>query len=168
MYHIQYAYVSWPDVQKTLGYQTVVPTGSRPFWFKFLISPPSWSISMPRTFTNSPYRLNTSDFQFTQYHPQTLNMKTYQKLSPVSNMVGVMVPLIFMLHDQASSPYNFSIQFPMYTKFTIHVYDVALNTCMHQYCVISIDVNSDILFTWQPQVLQELPSLVKIIPLISG
>ena len=78
------------------------------------------------------------EHQFTQYHTQTLYMKSYQKLSPTSNMVGVMVPSIFMLCHEASSFYNFNIQFPMYTKFITHVYDVALNTSMHQYCVISI------------------------------
>ena len=86
-------------------------------------------------FNNSSYRLNTTAFQFT---PQTLNMKSYQKLSPTSNMVGVMVQSIFMLSHKASSPFNFNIQFPMYTKFITHVYDVALNTSMHQYCVIYI------------------------------
>ena len=92
---------------------------------------------MPCTLMNSSYRLNTTDFQFTQYHPQTLNMKSYQKLSPTSNMVGVMVRSIFMHLHKAASPYNFNIQFPMYTKFITHVYVVALNTSMHQYCVIS-------------------------------
>ena len=43
-----------------------------------------------------------------------------------------------MLRHKASSPYNVNIQFPMYTKFITHVYDVALNTSMHQYNVISI------------------------------
>ena len=52
----------------------------------------------------------------------------------MSNMVGVMVQSILMLRHKASSPYNF----PMYTKFITHIYNVALNTCMHQYCVISI------------------------------
>ena len=90
--------------------------------------------------TNSSYRLNTTVFQFIQYHPQTLKMKSYQKVSPMSEMVGVMVPSIFMLRHKASSPYNFNIQFPctMYTKFITHVYDVNLNTSMHQCCVISI------------------------------
>ena len=72
MNDFRYAYVSSPDAQKRLGYQTVTPTGSRPFWFKVPISPPFWSISMPRALTN---RLNTTDFQFTHYHPQTLNVK---------------------------------------------------------------------------------------------
>ena len=44
---------------------------------------------------------------------------------------------IFMLRHKASTPYNFNIQFPMYTKFITHVYDVAPPS-MHQYCVISI------------------------------
>ena len=42
---------------------------------------------------------------------------------------------IFMLRHKASSPYNFNMQFPMYIKFITHVYDVALYTSMHQYCV---------------------------------
>ena len=54
----------------------------------------------------------------------------------MSNMVDVMVSSIFMLRHKAASPYNFNIQFPMYTKFITHVYNVALNTSMHQYCHI--------------------------------
>ena len=50
-------------------------------------------------------------------------------------MVDVMVRSIFMLHHKASSNYNFNIQFPMYTKVITHVYDVTLNTSMHQYSV---------------------------------
>ena len=134
MSNIWYAYVSRPDAQKTSRYQT----GSWPFWFKIHILPPFWAISLPRTLTNSSYRLNTTDFQFNQCHLQTLNMKSYQKVSPTSNMVSVMMRSIFMLRHKASRPYNFNIQFPMYTKFITHVNDVALNTSMHQYCVISI------------------------------
>ena len=95
----------------------------------FPISSPFWSISMPRTLINSSYRLNTTDFQFTQYHLQPWAWK----LSPMSNMVGVMVRSIFMLSHKASSPCNFNIQFPMYTKFITQVYDVILITSMHQY-----------------------------------
>ena len=43
-----------------------------------------------------------------------------------------------MRRHKASSPYNFNIEFPMYTKFITHVNNVTLNTSMHQYCVISI------------------------------
>ena len=99
---------------------------------------PFSSISMPRTLTNSSYKLNPTDFQFNYYHPQTLNMRTYQQLLPTSNMVGVMVWSIFMLRHKASSPHIFNIQFSMYTKFITHVNDVALNTFMHQYWVISV------------------------------
>ena len=116
--------------RKHWGYQTLTPTGSPPFWYKVTICPPFWSISMPRTLTNSSYRLNTTDFQFTQYHPQ--------KLSPTSNMVGVMVWSILILRHKASSPCNCNIQFPIYTKFITHVDNVTLNTSMSQYCVISI------------------------------
>ena len=42
MNEIQYAYLSWPDTQIT---HTLIPTGSRPFWF----SRPFRPISMPRT-----------------------------------------------------------------------------------------------------------------------
>ena len=65
-------------------------------------------------------------------------MKRYHKLLPTSNMVGVMARSIFMLRHKASSPYDFNIQFPMYTKFITHVYDVTLNTPMRQYCVTSM------------------------------
>ena len=92
---------------------------------------------MPRTLTNSSYRLNTTHFQFTQYHPQTLNMKSYQMFSPASNMVVVMVRSFFMLRYKASISYNFNIQFPMYNKFIIQVYDVAQNTSVNQCCVVS-------------------------------
>ena len=92
------------------------------FWFKFPIQPPFWSISMPHTLTNSSYQLNTTHFQFTQYHPKTFKMKSYQNLLPTSNMVGVMVCSIFMLRHKASSPYNFNIQFP-------HVYQIH-HTCI--------------------------------------
>ena len=62
----------------------------------------------------------------------------YQKLSPTSIMVHVIVCSIFMLHHTASSPYNFNIQFPMYTLFIIHVHDFTLNTSTHPYYAISI------------------------------
>ena len=141
MNDIQYAYVSWPDAQKA-----VTPTGSLPFWFKDFHFHASY-------FNNSSYRLNTTAFQFT---PQTLNMKSYEKHSPASKMVGVMVWSIFMLRHKASSPYKFDVQFPMYTKFITHVYDVTLNTSIHQYCVIYIapptghwtGIQTNILFPW--------------------
>ena len=123
---------------KGLRNQTVTPTGSLPFWLKDPNSPPLWSMSMPRTLTNSSHRFSTTVFTFAQYHPQTLNMKSYQKLSPTSKMVGVMVRSIFMLCHKASRPCTVNIQFPMCTKFIAHVNHVALNTSMHQYCVISI------------------------------
>ena len=65
-------------------------------------------------------------------------LKSYQRLSPTSNMVGVMVWSLFMLRHEASSPYNFKIQFPINTKFITHVENVALSMSMNQYCVISI------------------------------
>ena len=129
---------SWPDAQKTSGVPNFHSNRKLAILIQSSHFTPFWSISMPRTLTNSSYRLNTTDFQFTHYHLQTLKLRSYQKLLPMSNMVGVMVQSIFMLRHKASSPYNFTIQFPMYTKFITHVYDVALNTSMHQYCVISI------------------------------
>ena len=89
----------------------------QPFWFKVPISPPFWSISMPCTLTNSSYRLNITTLQFTQYHPQTLNMKSYQKLSPTWNMGG------------HGAVHNFNIQFHMYSKFITHVYLHTLILC---------------------------------------
>ena len=53
------------------------------------------NISLSRTLTNTPYRLNTTDVTFTQYHPQTLKIKIYhQKLSPPSNMVAMVMRFI--------------------------------------------------------------------------
>ena len=74
---------------------------------------------MPRTLTNF-YRFNTTDLTFTQYHPRTMKMKTYHKLSPTSYLVGVVARSISMLSNKALSPYNFKIQFLMYTKLLTH------------------------------------------------
>ena len=93
---------------------------------------------MPRTLINSSYRFNTTDFTLSQCHPQTLNMKSCQNLSPPSNLLGVAVWSISILRHKTSIPYNSNIQSPIYTKFLRHVEGVTLNTSMHQYCVISI------------------------------
>ena len=87
---------------------------------------------MPHTLMNSSYRLNTTDFQFTQYHPHTL--KSFH-LRPTW-----WVPWCgpFSCFAMKRSPYNFTIHFPTCTKFITHEYDVALHTSMHQYCVKSI------------------------------
>ena len=124
MNDIQYAYVSSPDTHKKhqgtkLSLQQEVAHFDK----------------LPRLVLKQTL---PTDFQFTQYHPQTLKMKSYQKLSPTSNMLGVMERSIFMLCHKALSPYNVTTQFLIYTKFITHVYDVALNTSMHQCCVISI------------------------------
>ena len=116
MNNIRYAYVSWPDAQK-------VP-----------ISSPLWSIFMPRTLTNSSYRLKTTDHRLTQYQPQTLKMKSYQNLSCLCQTWWVWS--MFMLRHKAS-PHNFKIQFPMYSKLITNACNVTLNTSMHQYFVIS-------------------------------
>ena len=42
------------------------------------------------------------------------------------------------IHFHASPQCIKSLQVPMYTKFITQVYNVTLNTSMHQYCVISI------------------------------
>ena len=51
--------------------------------------------------------------------------------------VSLSDPFSCFVH-KAWSPNSFNIQFPMNNKFITHVYDVALNTSMHQYCVILI------------------------------
>ena len=99
-FHLKmFAYVSWPDAQKT----SMEP---RSFWFKIMISSPFWFKSMPCTSTNSSYRLNTTDFQFSQYHPQTLKMKSYQKLSPTLKWVSWSI-LMLPHKDLITSTYNF-------------------------------------------------------------
>ena len=85
---------------------------------------------------NSSYRLNTTNFQFTQYHPQTFNMKLSKAYAYIKH--GGCHGVCVHFHHKVSTPYNFNIQFPMYSKFITHVYDVTLNTSMHQYCVIFI------------------------------
>lgn len=59
---IRYAYVSWPHEQKTST--DPYPQSNR----KSAFCP---HFSMLRTLTNS-YRFNTTDFTFSQYHPQTV------------------------------------------------------------------------------------------------
>ena len=60
----------------------------------------------------------------TQYNPQNLKMKTYKNLSPTSDMVGVMVPSIFMLRQKALTPYKFNYSFPC-TPNSPHMYTVS-------------------------------------------
>ena len=95
------------------------------------IFPDMFPISMSRTFTNSPYRFNTTDITFNHYHPETLTMKSYQKLSPPSYLVGGAVPSILIIFHKPSTPYNFNIQFPISTKLLKHVEGVTLNTSLH-------------------------------------
>ena len=59
----------------------------------------------------SSYRYNTTVFTFSQYHPQTLYMESYQKLLPMLYLVGMVVQSIYILQHKASTPYNFNIQF---------------------------------------------------------
>ena len=119
---------------------------------------------MPCTLTNSSYRSNRTDFQFTQYHPQTFNTKTCQKLPPTSNMVGVMVRSIFMLGHKASSPNNFNMQFPMYTNFITHVYNVTLNTSMHQYNAILCNIQSATHWTQEFRQISYLHDIYRFFP----
>ena len=93
---------------------------------------------MRSTLTNSSYRLTTTDFPIHSISSSDLEHEKLSKAFTYVYMVGVMVRSTFMLCHKASSPYNFNIQFPMYNKFIIHVYDFVLDTSMHQYCVISI------------------------------
>ena len=138
MHDIWYADVSWPDTQKIL--LDTYPSSIR----KPAILIHSWDFAAnwhhfpPRTLTKSSYRFNTTDFTFSQYHPQTLKMKSYQKPSPLLHHVGMVVRTISMLLHKAGSPYNPNIHFPIYTTLVTHVEGVALNTSVHQYCVISI------------------------------
>ena len=53
--------------------------------------------STPRILTNSSYRFNNTDVTFSQDHLQTLKMKSYQKLSPTSYLVGMVLGSILML-----------------------------------------------------------------------
>ena len=94
-----------------------------------LIFPTILIHSTPRILTNSCYRFNNTDVTFSQDHPQTLKMKSYQKLSPTSYLVGMVLGSILMLCHRVliTSP-----------KLLTHVEGVALNTSVHQYCVISI------------------------------
>ena len=77
MNDIRHAYV-WPDTQKTLGYQTVTPTGRQPFLFKVPISPLFWSISIPHTLTNSSYIFNSTvkcwSTVFSELHSQRIHL----------------------------------------------------------------------------------------------
>ena len=106
------------------------------FVSKFPFHPLFWSIWKPHTLMNSSYRLNTTNFQFTQYHPQTFNMKLSKAFAYIKH--GGCHGVCVHFHHKVSTPYNFNIQFPMYSKFITHVYDVTMNTSMHQYCVIFI------------------------------
>ena len=56
----------------------------------------------------------------------TFNMKSCQKLSPTWDMVGVMVPSIFMHCHEGLTPYNFQIQFPMFVVFHILHFSILL------------------------------------------
>ena len=94
-----------------------------------------FSISMPHIFMNSSYRFNTRDVTFAQYHLQTLQMKRYQKLSPMSYLVSGAVPSIFKLCHETQSPYNFNIRFPISTKLFRNAEGVSLHRSMHQYFI---------------------------------
>ena len=92
---------------------------------------PFWSISMPRTLTNSSYRLNTTDFQFTQYHPQTLNMKSDQKLSPTLDMVGVMVRSIFFTCFVTVQPRTHTPKYSHSHSATCWTQEMTFNSFLH-------------------------------------
>ena len=94
---------------------------SLPFWFTVENLPPIGAISLLHTLTNSSYRFNTTDSTFSQYHPQTLKMKSYQNLLLPLYLVGVEVQSISNLRHKARSPYNSKIHFPIYTKLVTHV-----------------------------------------------
>ena len=118
MHDTRYAYILWPGAQKNL------------------LDP----YQQTRVLANSSYRFNTTTLTFTQYHRQTLKMKSYQKLSPQSYLVGGAVPSIFMLRHETLSPYSFNIKFPIYIKLLIHVEGVALNTYTQTFHSVSIIV----------------------------
>ena len=84
------------------------------------------------------YAWYCDDLTVSQSHPQTLKMKSYQKLSPPSHLLAVLLRSILMLRHDAGSPSNLNIQFHIYSKVLAHVEGVALNTSLHQYCVFSI------------------------------
>ena len=69
-------------------------------------STPFGTIALHHTLTNSSYRFNTTDFTFSQYHPETLRMKSYQNLLPPLYLVAMLVQSISMLCHEAGSPYN--------------------------------------------------------------
>ena len=112
---------AWGRLLRTTGL-----TGSPPFWF----FPLFWTISMHRALTNSSYRFNTTDFTFSQYHPQTLKMKSYQKLSPTSYLVGV-------VHFDAS-PWSSKSSSPQHTISHLHQITHTCRGCHPEYVYASI------------------------------
>ena len=103
----------------------VVHTRTKPTGLVYSFTPIG-TIALHRTLTHSSYRFNTTDLTFSQYHPQTLKMKSYQNLLPPLYLVSMAVGSILMLHHKAGSPYNSDIHFPIYTKLvsftkTLHI-----------------------------------------------
>ena len=126
MSNIWYAYTSWPDTQKNTGVPNCHSNRKSAILIQSSHFIPTLIHFPCLVLTNSSYRLNTIHFQFTQYHPQTFNMKSCQKLSPTWDMVGVTVPSIFMHCHEGLTPYNFQIQFPMFVVFHILHFSVLL------------------------------------------
>ena len=65
-------------------------------------------------------------------------MTRWENLYFTSYLLALAVPAIKVLRHEASSPHNFFIQFPILAKSLMIVEGVALNLCVHQYCVISV------------------------------
>ena len=114
---------------------------------------------MPNSLTNSSYRFNTTDFTFTQYHSQTLKVKSKQRLLPMSYLVGVVVQSTVMLRHKAGSPYNFSIQF-CHLAHIAHTY----RGCHPEYICPSIlcHIHSGTHTSWTQEVRQTSSSLLDI------
>ena len=84
---------------------------------------------MTHALTNSSYILNTTDLH------SVLSSDENEKLSKAFAYVkhgGCHGAIHFTPRHKETSPYNFNMQFPIYTKFITHLYHVALKTSMHQ------------------------------------
>ena len=90
MNDIRCAYFHEQTHKKPSWTHTLSPTESHPHFL---------NIFMSRILTTSFYRFNTTVFTFSQYHPQTLKMKCYQKLSPTSYLLAVVMPSMSILHQ---------------------------------------------------------------------
>ena len=138
MNEIQYAYVSRPDAQKTSKVPNCHSNRKSAIFIQSYHFTPIFIHFYASYFNELLLQIEHHRLPNHSVSSSNLEDEKLSNFSLTSNMVGVVVRYILMLRNKASSPYNFNIHFPLYTKYITYGEDVALNTSMHQYCVLSV------------------------------